>query len=122
MPRVRKSKISKRKVDTIRVEILIPIEYNEGTKVSGEIIEGIHDKLMEEFGAFTHPITDYQATHIGYWTNEHHEVIPDKHRLVIIDCLDTSHNRRFFRRFKGQLEVLPKQDLIYVTIHRIEVL
>jgi hypothetical protein len=93
---------------SIRVEILIPLSYNNGAEIEDDIFAIIHDELINRFRGYTQSIVPTQ----GIWQNPDGRRFHDNHRLVWIVCDNTPENIDFFQRFRRRLETLLEQESI----------
>lgn len=87
-------------------ELIIPTHDNENEEFSEELINQILDKIMSFFGGMT------IINCLGYW-KEGKQVYKDKNMKVIIDS-DINKIKELVD-FKKELEVLLKQEKIYLT-------
>ena len=100
-----------------RFEILLPLQFNDGSAVSGELIADTIIELRNHFGAVSCETQTIQ----GIWTHEV-ETYRDELVRVFVDAPDTDASRDFFVAFKTQLKQRFHQLDIWVTTYPIEVL
>ena len=96
---------------SIRVDILIPLYYNDGTEIEDEKFATINDILIDRFKGYTQYNGDIQ----GSWRSNSGIQYTDKHKQISVICFDTRVNRIFFEQFKKQLEELLNQESIFIT-------
>ena len=99
-----------------RYEILLPLRFNDGTRVPQELAGETLLELKRQFGA----ITWESQTIRGLW--EHGgQIYQDDSMRLIIDVDDSLDNREFFGQFKERLKARFKQIDIRMTTHIINV-
>jgi hypothetical protein len=72
-----------------RYEILLPVKFNDGQPVSGELLEQTREELMTQFRA----VQIQPHTVLGLWVYEGNR-FEDELRRFTIDVEDTPENRR----------------------------
>lgn len=100
-----------------RFEILLPLQFNDGSTVSNELIADTIIELRNQFGA----VSCETQTIRGVWTHDV-DVYRDDLVRVFIDAPDTDASRTFFVDFKNQLKHRFNQLDIWMTTYPIEVL
>ena len=100
-----------------RFEILLPLNYNEGSQVEPEKILQTRRELDDQFGASTLDSTPIS----GHWLSQG-TLYEDNLLRLRVDAPYTRKNRTFFRRYKELLKERFRQEEIWVTVHGIEVL
>jgi hypothetical protein len=100
-----------------RFEILLPLQFNDGSSVSDELIADTILELRQHFGAVS---CETQRIH-GVWTHET-EVYRDELIRLFVDAPDTSESRDFFVELKVRLKGRFNQLDIWMTTYPIEVL
>ena len=99
----------------LKVEILVPIFYNNGTNVEPEKYRIMFEELVKQFGAVS---SEDNNIINGYWINpQDNKAYADKNKVYWIIVPDTEENRQYFVNFQGKLESLFDQEsiLIYLT-------
>jgi Uma2 family endonuclease len=99
----------------LKVEILVPIFYNNGTNVEAEKYRILFEELVKQFGAVS--LEDNNVIN-GYWINpQDNKAYADKNKVYWIIVPDTEENRQYFVNLQNKLESLFKQEsiLIYFT-------
>lgn len=81
-----------------RFEILLPLQFNDGTAVPAAVNLQTFEELRKRFSALS---VETQKI-LGVWSNEG-EVFRDELTKIFVDVPDTAENRRFFRDFKRVL-------------------
>ena len=100
-----------------RFEILLPLQFNDGTEVPAEQFAEALEEVEDRFGA----VSSESQVIVGYWR---HEGPPYRDRLarVFVDVPDTDENRQFFTQWKEQLKQRFDQLEIWITSHPVEVI
>ncbi|HEX5976846.1 MAG TPA: hypothetical protein VFY68_06195 [Nitrososphaeraceae archaeon] len=99
----------------LKVEILVPIFYNNGTNVEAEKYRIMFEELVKQFGAVS---SEDNNIINGYWINpQDNKAYADKNKVYWIIVADTEENRLYFANLQNKLESLFKQEsiLIYFT-------
>lgn len=99
----------------LKVEILVPIFYNNGTNVEAEKYRILFEELVKQFGAVS---SEDNNVINGYWINpQDNKAYADKNKVYWIIVPDTEENRQYFINLQNKLESLFKQEsiLIYFT-------
>jgi hypothetical protein len=100
-----------------RFEILLPHNYNDGSQIEVEKIAQTRQELNNQFGASTLDSTEIS----GHWFHQG-TLYEDELFRVRVDAPYSRKNRAFFRSYKEVLKERFRQEDIWITIHRIEVL
>lgn len=99
----------------LKVEMLVPIYYNNGTNVEAEKYRIMFEELVKQFGAVS---SEDNNIINGYWINpQDNKAYADKNKVYWIIVPDTEENRQYFVNFQDKLESLFDQEsvLIYFT-------
>jgi hypothetical protein len=99
----------------LKVEILVPIFYNNGTNVEAEKYRIMFEELVKQFGAVS---SEDNNIINGYWINpQDNKSYADKNKVYWIIVPDIEENRQYFVNFQDKLESLFDQEsiLIYFT-------
>lgn len=100
-----------------RYEILLPVRFNDGRPVNGELLEQTREELVAQFKA----ISILPHTILGLWVYEGSR-FEDELRRYTIDVEDTPENQQFFVDFKAKLLVRFEQIEIYIASYPIDIL
>jgi hypothetical protein len=100
-----------------RFEILLPLRFNDGSDVPGDLVADTLVELRAQFGAVSCETQTIQ----GIWTHET-DVYRDELIRVFVDAPDTADSRTFFVGLKERLKYSFGQLDIWVTTYPIEVL
>lgn len=100
-----------------RYEILLPLLYNDGSKIEKEKFLIANEELVERFGATT---TDSTRI-VGRWIYQN-QLYEDKLIRIIIDVPESEDSETFFRRYKEVLKERFKQIDIWITSYEIDVI
>lgn len=99
----------------LKVKILVPIFYNNGTNVEAEKYRILFEELVMQFGAVS---SEDNNVINGYWINpQDNKAYADKNKVYWIIVPDTEENKQYFINLQNKLESLFKQEsiLIYFT-------
>lgn len=100
-----------------RWEILLPQQYNDGTPVPKEKIDGVIAFIQDRFGAASFETQTIR----GVWQHDG-RVYRDSPVRLFADVADTAENREWFLQLKEQLKRDFQQINIWMVSHPIEVL
>jgi hypothetical protein len=100
-----------------RFEILLPLRFNDGRPVPGELIADTLIELEQQFGA----VSSETQTIQGLWRHQGQAFRDDLTRLFV-DAPDTPESLEFFRQFKETLKVRFQQIDIWMTTYPVEVI
>jgi hypothetical protein len=100
-----------------RYEILLPLNYNDGTEIEKEKFDLTNEDLVIKFGA----VTFDSIVASGHWL---YKGVLYKDQLIRfrIDTEDSKEAREFFSDFKITLKQRFQQLDIWITAHNIEVI
>lgn len=97
-------------------EILLPLRFNDGRRVPGDLVGETLVELRRRFGAVT-----WESQIIrGLW-EQGGQIYQNDSLRVTVDVADTVENREFFRQFKERLKDRFQQIDIWMTTHLIDV-
>src|SRR5205823_2341592 len=97
-------------------EILLPLQFNDGSPVPAAALHRVIEELRRRFGAVSF---ETQTIH-GVWESQGAVFRDDLSRLFI-DVPDTSENIAWFIAFKERLKAGFQQLDLWVTSHPITV-
>lgn len=100
-----------------RFEILLPLRFNDGKPVPGDLLADTIIQLRQQFGA----VSAETQTIRGQWQHQG-EVFRDELVRVFLDVEDTPNNRRFIVRLKEELKQRFQQIDIWITSYPIDVI
>jgi hypothetical protein len=100
-----------------RFEILLPLRFNDGRPVPGDLIADTLFELEKKFGA----VSSETQTIQGLWRHQGQAYRDDLFR-IFVDVPDTVESFDFFRQFKERLKARFDQIDIWVTTYPIEVI
>jgi hypothetical protein len=99
-----------------RFEVLLPLEFNDGSPVPAQWLNEAVREIVEYFGAVT-----YETQRVeGLW---HHEEMLYRDTLVriVADVPDSTKSRRWMKEFKKRWRAKLKQLELWMVSHRIDV-
>lgn len=100
-----------------RFEILLPLRFNDGSRVPDDLIADTLLELRTRFGAVSCETQTIQ----GIWHYEG-QVFRDDLIRVFVDASDNIRNRKFFKSLKDRLKARFRQLDIWITSYPIDVL
>ena len=100
-----------------RYEILLPLLYNNGTKIEKEKFLITNEELVNKFGATTTDTTRI----VGRWLYQN-QLFEDKLVRISIDIPVDKDDEDFFRQYKKILIERFKQIDIWITSYEINVI
>ena len=98
-----------------RFEILLPLQFNDGREVPGNLIADTINELEAEYGAVSSETQIIQ----GIWRNEG-ELYRDNLMRVTVDAEDITASFAFFAALKERLKQRFDQLEIWITTQPIE--
>ncbi len=100
-----------------RFEILLPLRFNNGQAIPGELTAQTLFELEQRFGAVSAESQPIQ----GHWQHQGQTYRDDLTR-IFVDVPDTPESIEFFRHFKSTLMERFKQLDIWLTTYPVEVI
>ena len=101
----------------IRFEILLPLYYNDGSRIEEEKFVETDEELLAQFDATS---TDSVIVR-GRWIYQS-TLYEDKLIRIRIDATDIPSNWEFFKQYKETLKNRFQQEDIWITAHKITVI
>jgi hypothetical protein len=100
-----------------RFEILLPLEFNDGTPVPRELLADVAVEIQQCFGGVS-----WESQVIeGIWRKGEIQY-RDRLNRIFVDAPDTPENRKFFIDLKRDLLTRFDQLDIWLTMHPLEIL
>lgn len=100
-----------------RYEILLPLLYNDGTKIEKEKFLITNEELLDKFGATTTDSTKI----VGRWLYQN-QLFEDKLMRIIVDAPTEEDQEIFFKKYKEILKERFKQIDIWITSYEINII
>ncbi len=100
-----------------RYEILLPLLYNDGSRIEKEKFLITNEELIERFGATT---TDSTRI-VGRWIYQN-QLYEDKLIRITIDVPELTDSNAFFRQYKETLKERFKQIDVWISSYTIEII
>jgi hypothetical protein len=100
-----------------RFEILLPLRFNDGQPVPGELISQTLLEIEDRFGAVSAETQSVQ----GQWRHQGTTYRDDLTR-IFVDVPDLPESLEFFRQFKETLKARFRQIDIWMTSYPIQVI
>jgi hypothetical protein len=100
-----------------RFEILLPLEFNDGSPVPPEFLAQTATEIQERFGGVS-----WESQVIeGIWRAGGVQY-QDRLNRIFVDAEDTLENRKFFTNLKNSAKSRFNQLEIWLTVHPIQIL
>jgi hypothetical protein len=100
-----------------RLEILLPLNYNDGKSIEEKKFVVTHRELLKKFGATTVDATRASGSWV-YGGALHEDVLV----RIVIDAFEPEAAIAFLRQYKETLKARFEQLDIWITAHDIEVI
>jgi hypothetical protein len=100
-----------------RYEILLPLLYNDGSRIEKDKFLITNEELAERFGATT---TDSTRI-VGRWIYQN-QLYEDKLIRITIDVPESADSDTFFRQYKETLKERFKQIDVWISSYTIEII
>jgi hypothetical protein len=100
-----------------RYEILVPLKFNDGTRVPQRLIDQTLEELRQRFGTVSAETQTVEGvSRYGSMTFQ------DNLTRFFIDVPDEAQHLQFFKAFKETLKARFQQIDIWITSHPLEVI
>lgn len=100
-----------------RYEILLPLFYNDGSRIEKEKFLITHEELAERFSATT---TDSTRI-VGRWIYQN-QFYEDKLIRIIVDIPESKNSETFFKKYKETLKERFRQIDVWISSYAIEII
>jgi hypothetical protein len=97
--------------------ILLPLFFNDGSRVPAELFLQTYEELIDQFGGLS--VDEVEVS--GYWRHEGVRYEDVLKRLTVV-AADLPEHDAFIRRFKERLKERFDQIEIWITAQRIDVI
>jgi len=99
-----------------RVQILLPLRYEEGGAIPRQVLGCVREELTERFGG----VTAYsRAPAQGWWRNASRTKRDD---LVVLEVMAKRLDAKWWRRYRRHLEKVLRQEALVIRAHSIRLL
>lgn len=99
------------------IQILLPLYDNAGARFSQREYTRVRDELTERFGGITAYIS---APAEGLWKETERMTVHDE--IVIYEVMTETLDRPWWHRYRQELAVRFRQDLLIVRVSQVELL
>jgi len=99
-----------------RFEALLPLRFNDGREVPGELLAAAVLEIVDHFGAATYETQKLE----GHWRHSGVTYRDDLVR-VVVDVPDTPDNRRWIKDFKKKWRKQLEQVELWVVSYQINI-
>jgi hypothetical protein len=96
------------------VEILLPLNYNDGSRIDDDLLGSIRKELLDRFGGLT-AFTRSPAQ--GVWTSGSGASRDD---IVVLEVMVQGLDRIWWKDWRQRTEAVLRQDEILVRATRVE--
>jgi hypothetical protein len=97
----------------LRVDIIIPLFYQDNTPIEDEVLVEVHDEIIT---VFDEGLTKDQSNVDGVWKHPQKKVyVKEVNRSVWAVCDDTPQNRQACRKLMAFIQTKTKQHTIFMT-------
>ena len=100
----------------LKIDITIPLFYNNGNKIEKRYLDYIRDKLIVRFGGLT-VINGI----IGYW-KDNNKLYTDINNIYSVIYDNNDFNLNWFKDFKQELKTLLQQKDIFMVINEVHLI
>lgn len=101
-----------------RIEIMLPLTYNNGQMIEPQKLYDLKDEIVKKFKGASMD----DATINGTWIAPDGVAYYDKCKKLFVDIEDTPENGEWLKEYKEKLKVELKQIEVYITSYKIEIL
>jgi hypothetical protein len=104
----------------LKIEILVPIRYNDGREIEDIKFQTTYDKISKKFGARTVGGNSL----LGNWVDPETGILYDDERFnpCWVVCENTNSNIEYFRTLKKELEQVFKQESIFIYYIEVDII
>jgi hypothetical protein len=102
-------------VSQIKVDIIIPLFYNNGNPIPDSKLTKTLDELTNRFSGSSEVDSEIEGRWIQF-VGKKKIYYNDKNRMIWVTCDDTEENRKFFSDYKKKLERRFRQRWIFIII------
>src|SRR5437588_7128919 len=99
-----------------RFEVLLPLQFNDGRDVSGELLAEAVLEVVGHFGAASYETQKVE----GHW-RQGGVLYRDDLIKIVVDVPDSAKNRQWMRRFKARWKKRLEQLDLWVVSYCIEI-
>ncbi|MDB6121733.1 MAG: hypothetical protein JWQ71_726 [Pedosphaera sp.] len=97
------------------IQILLPLEDNEGKKFPSEFFANLNKSLVEKFGGLT---AHLQSPATGLWATPDEDIAHDQ--IIIFEIMTEELDKAWWRNLRKELETQLRQRLIIIRVHTVE--
>lgn len=100
----------------LKIDITIPLFYNNGDKIEKRYLDYIRDKLITRFGGLS-----IINGILGYW-KDNNKLYTDINNIYSVIYDNNDFNLNWFKDFKQELKTLLQQKDIFMVINEVNIL
>ena len=99
-----------------RFEVLLPLQFNDGRDVSGELLAEAVLEIVDHFGAASYETQKVE----GHW-RQGAVIVRDNLVKLVVDVPDLPGNRRWMKDYKERWRYRLEQVDLWMISHAVEV-
>ena len=99
-----------------RVEVLLPLQFNDGSDIPSELLAEAVLEIVDHFGAASYETQKVE----GHWRHGG-VIVRDNLVKIVIDTPDSLNNRRWMKQYKDRWRSKLEQTELWMVSYAIEV-
>ena len=99
-----------------RFEVLLPLQFNDGSDVSAELLAEAVLEIVDHFGAASYETQKVE----GHWRHGG-VIVRDNLVKIVIDTPDALSNRRWMKQYKDRWRSKLEQTELWMVSYAVEV-
>jgi hypothetical protein len=99
-----------------RFEVLLPLQFNDGSDVPAELLAEAVLEIVDHFGAASYETQKVE----GHWRHGG-VIVRDNLVKIVLDTPDSQTNRRWMRQYKDRWRSKLKQTELWMVSYAVEV-
>lgn len=99
-----------------RFEVLLPLQFNDGSDVPAELLAEAVLEIVDHFGAASYETQKVE----GHWRHGG-VIVRDNLVKIVIDTPDSQSNRRWMKQYKDRWRSKLEQTELWMVTYAVEV-
>ena len=99
-----------------RFEVLLPLQFNDGSDVPAELLAEAVLEIVDHFGAVSYETQKVE----GHWRHGG-VIVRDNLVKIVIDTPDSLNNRRWMKQYKDRWRAKLEQTELWIANYAVEV-
>ena len=99
-----------------RFEVLLPLQFNDGSDVPAELLAEAVLEIVDQFGAASYETQNVE----GHWRHGG-VIVRDNLVKIVIDTPDSQNNRRWMKQYKDRWLSKLEQTELWMVSYAVEV-